>query len=426
MPPAKSPAPRIISRTASGLPPRHYRLSAKTYYASLPQEERDAHIAREDLEFKQVQTLSHERNPPVCHEFTEKDWKAFDQADREYYEILFGKQCMMARILPGAISCINWILGAENGREFDFLLEFTEEQQIAWFNSHFRTNLSFEKLSADVYSIRMTCKEFSMVALDSFGGKFNTLMTITYKEIWQKTKLKVQTKLFVNAMSPPHLSNSIAEKLEQEEHSNIYEAFAIIKKAAKNEVERLLGNDKAKSSISDKASLPIPDKAFIPKSKMYADDVPPVVDIRANLLKSGEEPCKNCLLFGIPKGYIKHTTKACRSACACGKEPPHLAAAKGEIICPQIESPQIVNHVSYLHEEEQTESDHEDTDVIPFPHVRASRTKVQFNDDIKYSNEVSDLQPGERLHNNKSVLVIKSLTSHAGSIFGGSASDSDD
>ena len=85
-----------------------------------------------------------------------------------------------------------------------------------------------------------------------------------------------------------------------------------------------------------------------------------------------------------------------------------------------------MNHVSYLHEEEQTESDHEDTDVIPFPHVRASRTKVQFNDDIKYSNEVSDLQPGERLHNNKSVLVIKSLTSHAGSIFGGSASDSDD
>ena len=91
-----------------------------------------------------------------------------------------------------------------------------------------------------------------MVALDSFGGKFNTLMTITYKEVWQKTKLKVQTKLFVNAISPPHLSQSIALKLDQEVHTNIFEAFALIRIAAKNEVERLLGNDKVKSSIPAK------------------------------------------------------------------------------------------------------------------------------------------------------------------------------
>ena len=333
MPPAKSPPPRIISRTVSGLPPRHYRLSAKTYYASLPQEERDAHIDREDLEFKQVQTLPHERNPPVCSEFTEKDWKVFDKADREYYEILFGKQCMMARVLPGAISCINWILGAENGREFDFRTEFTEEEQIAWFNSHFRIHLSFEKLSADVYSIRMTCKEFSMVALDSFGGKFNTLMTITYREVWQKTKLKTQTSLFVNAMAPPHLSKSIADTLEQREYTNIYEAFAIIKIAAKDEVQRLLGNDKAKSSVSDKDPISLSDKVITSKPKAPADDDIPVSNIRANVIKPGEEPCTNCILFGHPKGNIRHTLQTCRSACSCGTEPPHLAAAKGVILC---------------------------------------------------------------------------------------------
>ena len=315
--------PKIITR--SGLPIRHYAISAKTFYKNLPPEEQAANIEREAVIFRQTQAFPHERNAPMCNEFTEEAWKTFEKLSKTYYEIQGGMQSTMARFTPSAIACIEWILSCQQGREVNFLLDYTEEEQLAFIDSIFRTNLSFDKLSDDVDKIRMTCKEFSMVALDSFGGKFRTLTSITYKEVWQKTKLKTQTKLFVNAISPPHLSQSIALKLDQEMHTNIFEAFALIRIAAKNEVERLLGNDKAKSSIPAKD---------LPKPKASVDDNSPVFDIRANILKTGEDPCPNCILFGHNKRYVTHTLETCRSACSCGKEPPHLAAAKGVILCP--------------------------------------------------------------------------------------------
>jgi len=370
MPPARSPAPRVVVRntsTSTTLPPRHFGTSAKTHYSSLPLDEQQAEIEREEQEFKQYHAFPHERNPPLCNEYTERDWKIFEKASKEYYEIQGGRQCVMARMLPGSIACINWILESKYGRPFDFLKEMTEEQQLEFIYSHFRASLSFDKLSDDVTSIRMTCKEFSQVALDSFGGKFHTLMNVTYKEVWQKTKLKTQTSLFVNAISPPHLSHSIALKLEQENFTNIHEAFALIQIAAKNEVERLLGNDKAKLLVPDKASLSLPDKTSLPKPKVCDEDKTPVIDIRANFVKSGEEPCASCILFGTNKSSIRHPTKACRFACACGEEPQHFAAAKGEIICHNLKSPKKGKHVSIIHEEE------EDYDN-PEPRILANRT----------------------------------------------------
>lgn len=246
------PTPKIVTRTLSALPPRHYGTSAKTHYASLSPEEKKANIDREDVEFKQVQAFPHERNPPFCNEFTERDWKIFEKSSKEYYEIQGGKQCIMARVLPGAIACIEHILGAQLGHQVNFLFDYTEEEQIAFMYSHFRTNLSFDKLSDDVEKVRMTCKEFSMVAFDSYGGKFNTLTNVTYKEVWLKTPLKTQAKLYLKGISPIHLSITMAAKLEQEDYTNIYAAYSIITAAAKLEVERIIGNDRVKSTTSDK------------------------------------------------------------------------------------------------------------------------------------------------------------------------------
>ena len=325
MPPAKSPAPKVVIRPTTGLPPRNYRLSAKTFYASLPPDERDSHIAREEQEFKQIQSLPHERLAPTCSEYTESAWKEFERASKNYYDVQNGKQSIMARFLPEAIAGAEWILSAKTGKFVRFLKDMTEEEQLAFIEEHFRANLSINKLKADVNKIRMTCQEFSRVALDSFAGKFMTLIHITYTEVWQRTKLETQTNIFVRAISPLHLSQSIALELKEQEHSDIYEAFVIINKAADREVERLLGNDKAKASESERS---------LPKPKAISADDSPVLDIRANVLKAGDDPCDNCMHFGHPKSKLRHTSANCRSACSCGKEPPHLAAAKGVILCP--------------------------------------------------------------------------------------------
>ena len=407
--PPKTPV--IISRSTSNTASskQNMAISAKTRYAHLSPQEQEENIAREEAAFKQVQAFTHERLAPTISDLTEITWAAFYTADKHYIEVQNGMQSTISRILPGAWACLTMKMIARLKRQVNVRAEFTELELLELLNTIYRDNLNFDKLKDEVTKIRMTCKEFSMPAFDSLSGKFYILTEVTFLSVWQSTPMKTQVKLFISALSPAHLCKTIADKLEQKTYDNFYEAFAIISAAASAEVERLLNNSLAKASIADQSSLPTP-KESPSTFKECNNDTNPMSTIHANLLKTGEEPCTNCLLYGFPKGFIKHTTEACRSACACGKEPPHLKSAKGKIIC---EPPQIVNHVSYLHEEEQTESDHDDNDVIPFPHVRASRVKVQFNDDVEYSD-------------NKSVLVIKTLTARAGSIVGDSASDSDD
>ena len=362
------PTPKIVTRTLSALPPRHYGTSAKTHYASLSPEEKKANIDREDVEFKQVQAFPHERNPPFCNEFTERDWKIFEKSSKEYYEIQGGKQCIMARVLPGAIACIEHILGAQLGHQVNFLFDYTEEEQIAFMYSHFRTNLSFDKLSDDVEKVRMTCKEFSMVAFDSYGGKFNTLTNVTYKEVWLKTPLKTQAKLYLKGISPIHLSITMAAKLEQEDYTNIYAAYSIITAAAKLEVERIIGNDRVKSTTSDKVPFN-PTKApaipFIP-SKTSDEDDTSTNAIQINALKNGEPPCTNCKSRGMDEIRINHTSNNCRFACSnkeCLGDSPHLFAHNGDILCKKSSTTAISKKKAMLLTVDDASDDGEDSDV---------------------------------------------------------------
>ena len=386
--PPKTPV--VINRSPSAVEPKpNYGTSAKTRYSSLPPQEQADNIAREEAEFKQVQAFAHERLAPNISELTELTWAAFYVADKNYLEVQGGRQSTLSRILPGATARLNMKLSARFKRKVNVLAEYTETQILELLPTIYLDNLTFDKLKEEVSKIRMTCKEFSMPAFDSLSGKFFTLTELTYLSVWQKTPLKAQSKLFVSALAPPHLCLSVTDKLEQETYANFYEAFSIISNAAAAEVDRLLNNQLAKASIPDKSSLPPPKSLDSSKAPSADADSYLSDPIRANLIKSGEEPCPNCQLFGIDKRFIKHTLMDCRMACACGTDPAHVAVSKGVIQCNYWKPPKKVKKVEIIHEE-----DMED-DETTAQRVHANRTQQVNSVTMSHYNPLGIINESE-------------------------------